>query len=391
MPTRSGDEIAADCRESLYSRLWRLDLSAPDLDEQLARLARQYGDTVYSELIHRVSHLLFEVEDARRHWEAISQHRAFMQRRLEAPVDLRVALASYFLHVSPNFEDPRIIESSLLEETRASVYRDELTGLYNYRFFRETLDREVERHARHNAPLSLLMVDVDDFKSYNDACGHQAGHTALTSIADAISGSLRTTDIAARFGGEELAVILPSTPKAGAQKVAERMRNFVEGAGIVHPSRPEGGSLTVSIGVATFPADASAGGELIQRADQALYQAKADGKNGVWLYGKSLRSYRRVRKSITGSLRPLSSELFALKTITVSDGGVLFSTNCSVERGTLVELRLHLPDSEQAVTFVGKVVHQTKGRDGTIEAAMKTVEISPIDRRRLLEHLAHCG
>jgi diguanylate cyclase (GGDEF)-like protein len=164
---------------------------------------------------------------------------------------------------------------------------DGLTGIANRRRFDERLHLELDTAKRSGQPLSLLMIDVDQFKEFNDSQGHLAGDSCLTQIASAISGALtRATDLAARYGGEEFAVILPMTSQEGAVKVADAIRVAVLGIAREHPASPFG-RVTVSIGVATASigvATASCAGGclstvLIGAADRALYRAKAQGRN----------------------------------------------------------------------------------------------------------------
>ena len=137
-----------------------------------------------------------------------------------------------------------------------------LTGLYNYRFFREHLAREISRCQRNGTPLSLLMIDIDDFKLHNDRFGHDESNSALTHTGRLLTESLRREDVAVRFGGEEFAVMLPAIPKTGAAVVAEKTRQGIQLGLATEADQP--GNLTVSIGIATFPADAVNTGELIE-------------------------------------------------------------------------------------------------------------------------------
>lgn len=159
---------------------------------------------------------------------------------------------------------------------------DGLTGLYNYRHFRELLTQEIRRSRRYSHLLSLLMVDIDNFKNYNDAYGHPAGDEALKVIAETMQSKVRGVDVVGRYGGEEFVIILPETPKAHAAIVAERVRKAV-----AETTLPTGDRLTISIGVVTYPEDAPGNEELISLADKALYQAKQGGRNQirVWEQG----------------------------------------------------------------------------------------------------------
>ncbi|MEN0107289.1 MAG: PleD family two-component system response regulator [Pseudomonas sp.] len=160
---------------------------------------------------------------------------------------------------------------------------DGLTGLSNRRHFDEFLEMEWRRAMREQSQLSLLMIDVDYFKAYNDSFGHLKGDEVLHRVADAIRGGCsRPSDLPARYGGEEFAMVLPSTSSGGARLVAEKIRRAVEGLGIPHTSPSEGSVLTVSIGLATMmPQQGEEHRLLIQSADRALYQAKNAGRNQV--------------------------------------------------------------------------------------------------------------
>ena len=167
-------------------------------------------------------------------------------------------------------------------ELRASARVDELTRLANYRVFSQRLHEEWLRSVRYPAPLSLVMLDLDDFKKVNDTYGHLAGDRVLREFALLVEGGARATDVAARYGGEEFGLILPHTDRELAFRVAERIRRAVEAAVFVHDERPL--SVTVSAGVATVtsPAELKSPEELIALADKALFAAKKAGKNRVF-------------------------------------------------------------------------------------------------------------
>jgi diguanylate cyclase (GGDEF)-like protein len=168
----------------------------------------------------------------------------------------------------------------LLKRTEALSVTDDLTRLYNARYLNLALRRETRLAARNDRPLSLLFIDLDGFKSINDNHGHLAGSRALVEAGAVIRGSARETDIVARFGGDEFALILPDTASPGAVAVAERIREriarhqFLAGDGLdIH--------LTASVGIATLPDVASGADELVQAADAAMYRVKDRGKNGI--------------------------------------------------------------------------------------------------------------
>jgi diguanylate cyclase (GGDEF)-like protein len=166
---------------------------------------------------------------------------------------------------------------------------DALTGIANRRRFEKMLDAEWRRALRDGRPLSLIMIDIDYFKDFNDAQGHQTGDRCLQRVATEIREALtRPGDLVARYGGEEFAAILPSTPLRGAFAVAEVLRARVEAIATRHPTAPRG-IVTISLGVATTVATTMAAEDLVAAADEALYRAKREGKNRVEAAGDEAR------------------------------------------------------------------------------------------------------
>ena len=164
---------------------------------------------------------------------------------------------------------------------------DGLTGLYNHRFFEEQLSKEMERSRRYQSPLGLLMMDVDNFKIYNDTNGHLAGDELLKQIAEIFKVSVRRTDFVTRYGGEEFAIILPETPLENSELVAEKIRKAIEKEVFDNQEAQPGGNLTISLGVSEYNKEFNLPDEFIHSADLALYAAKETGRNKVCLAGKN--------------------------------------------------------------------------------------------------------
>jgi diguanylate cyclase (GGDEF)-like protein len=154
---------------------------------------------------------------------------------------------------------------------------DGLTKLYVHRYFQLLLDQEIQRSWRHNQTFSLVMMDIDNFKAFNDTYGHQLGDEVLKNVARTIKNISRAVDVPARYGGEEFVLILPETDTIGALVAAEKIRRAVEELEISHDM--EDLHVTISLGVATFPTQADNKESLIKSADGALYTAKRKGKN----------------------------------------------------------------------------------------------------------------
>lgn len=172
-----------------------------------------------------------------------------------------------------------IENANLYELVRYKSHTDSITNLWNHGFFQDQLSREIESSLKHNHPLSLLMMDIDDFKKMNDTYGHHNGDIVLREIAQILKESSRENDYACRYGGEEFAVILTQMPREQGMGIAERIRAKIAEHPIQLSSPEQELHATVSIGIATLPADARAKEELIAKADKAMYIAKFSGKN----------------------------------------------------------------------------------------------------------------
>jgi diguanylate cyclase (GGDEF)-like protein len=202
-----------------------------------------------------------------------------------------------------------LANAALYRSLERQAITDGLTGLYSHRYFYERLNQEIARSQRYGLPMSLLMVDIDDFKHFNDRFGHPAGDLVLAEVGRILSSDIRAgVDLAARYGGEEFAVVLPNTARDGAQVVGARLARQLSELSGAAPANAEGAvdvgerirvsvagatlpgieadtRITVSIGVACFPGAAGGPGELVRNADKALYLAKRLGKNRVEVFG----------------------------------------------------------------------------------------------------------
>jgi two-component system cell cycle response regulator len=348
---------------------------------EVETLEARWGRDAYSVLLFVLTHLDMPAEKARDHWQRILHRWETLNHAVPEGVDLRVAVLQYFLRSHRKLRNPAIVEIKILRRTEGSAVVDDLTRLFNFRYFKERVALEARRADRYGTPLTLLMIDADDFKAFNDTRGHLAGNVALRRLASVFRRSLREVDVAARYGGEEFAVLLPSTPKLAALKVAEKLRQTVESARIgVEPGRTTK-PLTVSIGVASLPGDAQTAIDLVDRADRALYVAKSMGKNCVKPFSDERREHVRLEAVIQGRFSAVESREHRLITRNLSEGGLLFQSREPIGTGGVVRVQLALPPKGEPVECVARV-QRVVGARGGFEIGAQIVHMPRLHERR---------
>lgn len=239
---------------------------------------KKYGEKLYSEILLVLTHERYELEEAKLIWNKINLHLDNLTNRLDRNPGIAVATLDYLSNFHNSLSSPVLIQedkSSFMSETTT---RDDLTQLYLKSVFNFALKKELEKSFRTKKKLSLLMIDIDDFKQVNDNYGHLAGDEALRTIGELININIRNMDIAARYGGEELAIIVPESRPNDAVLLAQRIREKISKIEFASFS------LTVSIGICHSSVDIRDINDIISRADKALYDAKLSGKNRVVVF-----------------------------------------------------------------------------------------------------------
>jgi len=199
-------------------------------------------------------------------------------------------------HVLVNIISISIENAIHYEEVKNLSLTDAMTNLHNYRYFSIRLKEELNRARRNKGKVSLLILDIDHFKNYNDTLGHQTGDEALRTLGRVLKSTVRDEDVVSRYGGEEFCIILPGISKDGISVLGERVRKIIELHKFYKETVQPGGRITVSLGGATYPDDAKNPDDLIQRADQALYKAKNHGRNQLVNYEPAPKKSARVKK-----------------------------------------------------------------------------------------------
>lgn len=238
-------------------------------------LHQSRGPNFYSDLLYAITHQYFAPDEAEGHWREILQHKYKLSGILGRNVRIVVAALDYLSNITTYMDSATLVDEEHLDGIVELSLRDGLTGLFNHTYFYQQIDFEVRRYVRYGTPVSLVLVDIDDFKAVNDTFGHRQGDRILAAMGRTLMRVSREADVCCRYGGEEFAVILPMTDATEARAIAVRLnRELAE-------RLPDGRTVTVSIGVASCGKKTGTSRELVERADAALYQVKRSGKNRV--------------------------------------------------------------------------------------------------------------
>lgn len=244
----------------------------------------------------------FNQEIWQEHWREVESRKSFKietVNRTRSGVSIPVEVTTNLVEVGGQQFNCSIVRDiterkhaeTVLQSLNAEIYKlsitDGLTGIANRRYFDITLQAEMDRHARSGEPVSIILIDIDAFKDFNDRYGHVKGDDCLRQVAAALEREIRTTGVAARYGGEEFACILPAAGQLDALAVAEAIQSAIATLAIPHDRSAVAPHVTVSMGVLTLPPHQScAQDEILQAADSLLYRAKGDGRNrfvyGIW-------------------------------------------------------------------------------------------------------------
>lgn len=355
----------------------------------LQRIIDDKGPFVCQVILHVLTSLNLKEKEATRCWSDIVKHRRTMQAAFRRDVSLRTAICDYFTTVRKSLKNPMVVELQVFEKTLKSSHEDGLTKLFNRAYFDTAFDRELSIAKRHDTDVSLLFFDIDDFKQINDTCGHLTGDKALIQLAEIIVSEKRTGDIACRYGGEEMLIILPYTNNVDALVLGERIRKRVEKTPLKYNRKKL--HFTVSGGLVSFPGDASDAVSLLKYADTAMYRAKGSGKNNISFFSKDKRRYLRIDYRLPLQIKELDFDAGATETgigKNICLGGLLFETDRPRKIGT--RLQLCLPINEELLLLIGTVVRVeafTKGRYD-IGLALSFQEMEKLARKEISRYLS---
>ncbi|MBN2531760.1 MAG: GGDEF domain-containing protein [Spirochaetales bacterium] len=259
--------------------------------EKFGQFISESKNYIYARLFFEYTQIEIDDKSARIFLKNVIKNKRKMEEALGMELDFRVAFLDYLIRnitTITEASEPRIIEDKIFKNLNQLIVKDELTGLFNYRHYENELIKEFARANRHGHAFSLVIMDIDDFKLFNDTFGHLEGNMILKRIAHIIQYTVRVSDIPCRYGGEEFALVLPQTDKKGAYILSEKIRQTVAEESFKI-------KVTISGGIAEFPGDTNKTDRtLFTYADKALYHSKQKGKNLITRFEKNLLSLRSI-------------------------------------------------------------------------------------------------
>ena len=345
---------------SLKESVLNCSITAHDDDtfiNELNKLAGESGEDTYSVIIQTLTSLDLEPEEAKRCWFEILSHRESISTALDRKISLLTTISDYFYAIETPLKNPKIVDIKVYEKVIKQSTHDSLTGLFNKAYLTDALTQHISLAKRHNTELSVLFLDIDNFKDINDTFGHHSGDLVLKNVAHRISQEMRASDIIARFGGDEFVILMPNTYKTNALMLSERLRNALNQNSI--PIKGTAHTITVSGGVASFPADARKAENLLNLADSALYRAKGAGKNSISLFKEDKRRFLRIDFHRPVKVKHLGfsrTKTLAGKSKNIAVGGILFENKEPLSIGARVQVSISIIDGSDPLLLIGTIV-----------------------------------
>jgi diguanylate cyclase (GGDEF)-like protein len=368
--------------DSIRSSIQTCRSSAPDDDtfiRDLNTIIEQRGLAACQTIFQVLTSLELPVDKAAEYWRKVLKHREEMIAALHRKVDLVPALCDFLSSSPEQFQNTKIIEESVFTRVIEGTTHDSLTTLFNRPYFDEIFEQHISLARRYGTDLSILFLDIDDFKNVNDTYGHSVGDTTLQSIGRIIKQEIRDSDVAARYGGEEFVVLMPHTESIHAFVLAERIRLRIEQQELDADGKIY--RVTISGGLASFPANARDSKELLHKADSALYLAKGAGKNTISFYKEEKRRYLRVKFNQPVKIKELGFNNSIAYDGTGKDiciGGILFENREPLPIGARIQLSVPIKNDEPLL-LIGTVVRVEAFKGAHYDIGM-TISFKEMDK-----------
>jgi len=325
--------------------------------DELEKIAQKNKKNAYQSIINILTELNLKPDQAKECWSEIIDHRNKISEVLDRKISLITAISDYFDSNEKMSNQYKLVEINDYEKTIIKSTHDNLTGLYNKAYFQNTMNQHLPLAQRNSNDLSVLFLDIDNFKEINDTFGHHSGDFVLKTIALIIKQELRMSDVAARFGGDEFVILMPNTHKINALLLSERLRQTIMKKSITIQNTDI--KITVSGGVAGYPVDALKAENLLNMADSALYRAKGAGKNRISLFKEDKRRFLRIKFTRPIKIKQLGfsrTRTLSGKSKDIAVGGILFENKEEIPIGTKIQVNIPITDNSEPVLLIGTVV-----------------------------------
>ena len=372
--------------DEIYTLLKKEMVYHKEVVNKLNKLVDKYGNEACIILFEILTYIAFTPEEAEKHWKGVLENYDILCSTMNRDVGIRVAILDYFININKRLNNPLMIELALFHRAQENALIDPLTTLYNRRHLNDVLRKEFSRVKRFNQQLSVIFLDIDYFKMYNDFNGHVAGDAALKKVAEIMKSSAREIDTIFRYGGEEFIIVCPRTSKDDALILAERIRKRVYEEDFHGADQLPDGRLTISGGIANIPLDTGNIDNIIGLSDKAMYDAKRLGRNYTKLYFQEKRAFTRINTEINVSFHEAPRSMEDHKGITknISQGGILFETDKMLDIGTRLEVNLTPQKKKVGVSAFGRVVRVEDIGEGKFDIGTAFTDMTPEQQKDLL-------
>lgn len=345
---------------SLKKSISNCRINAYDEDNfinEFNKLAKEKGKDAYQEIIQILTDFDHEPGEAEKCWFEIIDHRENISNALGRKINLMTAISDYCSSIKKSLNNYKILEIDTYEKIKKETTHDNLTGLFNKGYFKNALNQHISLAKRHNTDLSVVFLDIDDFKEVNDTFGHNLGDIVLKEVAGIISKELRASDVVARFGGDEFVILMPNTDKINALLITERISEIIKEKIIKIENKKC--RITVSGGVAGYPIDADKAKNLLNLADSALYRAKGAGKNNISLFKEDKRRFLRIKFNRPIKVKQLGFNRTRTQSGTsknIAIGGILFKNREPLSIDAKVQVSISINKDSDPLLLIGTIV-----------------------------------
>lgn len=353
------------------------DLSSTDIIEQLSKIVGE-RDIIPETLIEKCK----DIKD----WNLILEHQKLLKETLHRDISVQSALLDYLLSAEHRIPEAKQIELPTAQKVPYTSIIDPMTGLYNDRHFQVIVEAELKRAKQYSLPLTLIILDLDNFGMYTALFGHEAGDIALNETAIALKNNSRKEDMLFRLGKNRFAVILLNIAREGAHRMGERLRESIEGHHFKGEDKLPSRKLTASGGIAVYPDDGKNSQTLIIAAEEALITAKQSGKNRVLEFSVKRRKTARIDIEIEGKyqiegrkdLKPIP-----VYTKNISESGALVSAPNDLPLGGSIILSFKLPNGNIIKAKAETVRVSRKEGLKQMNVAIRFRDIAPVELMNL--------